>query len=92
MASSRKDEIRKLKEKSNYEFEMKDLVVTKRKLGMDVLRNKDKGELFLYQYDYLKNMVEQFRMSDAKTVDIPLVYDTKLSIVQYPKFWDENKL
>jgi hypothetical protein len=85
-ASSSKDEISKIKQKSNYEFEMKDLGATKKILGMGVLRKKNKTGLFLSQYGYLKNMVERFSMSDAKIVIIPLGHDTKLSIAQYPKF------
>ena len=47
MASSSKDEIVKFKEKLNGEFEMKDLGPAKRVLGIDILRNRDKGKLFL---------------------------------------------
>jgi len=42
MASSSKDEIVKLKEKLNDEFEMKDLGSTNSLLGIDILRNRDK--------------------------------------------------
>jgi len=38
-----KEEINKLKEKLNDEFEMKDLDISKRILGMDIMRNHDKG-------------------------------------------------
>jgi len=67
MASSRKDEIMRLKERLNGEFEMKDLGPAKRVLGIDILRNRDKGELFLSQLGYLKKVVERFRMSNSKS-------------------------
>jgi hypothetical protein len=41
------DDIRKFKEKLNGEFEMKDLGTTKTVIGTDIMRNRDKGELFL---------------------------------------------
>jgi len=46
MASSSKDEIVKLKEKLNNEFEMNDLGPAKRVLRNYILRNRDKGKLF----------------------------------------------
>ena len=46
MASSSKDEIVKLKEKLNSEFEMNDLGPAKRVLRNYILRNRDKGKLF----------------------------------------------
>jgi len=70
---------------------MKDLGPTKRVLGIDILRNRDKGELFLSQLSYLKKVVERFRMSNSKTVRTPLGNHTKLSIKQCPQSEDEKK-
>ena len=70
---------------------MKDLGPTKRVLGIDILRNRDKGELFLSQLSYLK-VVERFRMSNSKTVSTPLGHHTKLSIKQYPLSKDEKQV
>ncbi|WJX64387.1 hypothetical protein P8452_49170 [Trifolium repens] len=91
MASSDKHEIQKLKEMLNGEFEMKDLGSAKRILGMDILRDRSKGELFLSQHDYLKKVVERFRMSDSKVVNTPLGHHSKLSIKQCPQSEDERK-
>jgi len=33
-----------------------------------MLRNRDKGELFLSQLSYLKKMAEHFRISNFKTI------------------------
>ncbi|CAJ2668093.1 unnamed protein product [Trifolium pratense] len=91
MASSDKQEIQQLKEKLNGEFEMKDLGNAKRILGMDILRDRSKGELFLSQHDYLKKVVERFRMTDSKIVNTPLSHHSKLSIKQCPQSEDERK-
>ncbi|CAJ2674023.1 unnamed protein product [Trifolium pratense] len=91
MASSDKQEIQQLKEKLNGEFEMKDLGNAKRILGMDILRDRSKGELFLSQHDYLKKVVERFRMTDSKVVNTPLGHHSKLSIKQCPQSEDERK-
>ncbi|CAJ2646442.1 unnamed protein product [Trifolium pratense] len=91
MASSDKQEIQQLKEKLNGEFEMKDLGNAKRILGMDILRDRSKGELFLSQHDYLKKVVERFRMTDSKVVNTPLGHHSNLSIKQCPQSEDERK-
>jgi len=90
--SSSKNEIKKLKEKLNGEFEMKDLGPTKTVHGIDIMRNHDKGECFLSHLSYLKNVVENFRMSNFKTVSTLFGQHTKLFINQYPQFEDENKM
>jgi len=59
-------EIRKLRERLNSEFEKKYLGAAKRILGIDIVRNRVKGELFSSQYGYLKKEVNRFRMSDSK--------------------------
>ena len=71
--------------------QQKDLGPAKRVLGIDILRNRDKGELFLSQHDYLKKVVERFRMSNSKTVSTPLGHHTKLSIKQCPQSEDEKQ-
>jgi len=44
MASFDRQEIQKLKKRLNDEFEMKDLGNAKRILGMDIMRDRNKGE------------------------------------------------
>ncbi|MCI02929.1 retrotransposon protein putative Ty1-copia subclass [Trifolium medium] len=58
MAYSSKEESNMPKKNFNGELEMKDLGVANRILGMDIMRNRDKGELFLSQYNYLKKVAE----------------------------------
>ena len=52
--SANKEEIRQLKESLNTKFEMKDLGSARRILGIDIHRDRAKGELFLSQSNYLK--------------------------------------
>jgi len=80
IASSDMREIYKLKERLNDEFEMKDLGNGKRILGMDIMRDRNKGEMFLSQQGYLRKVVERFKMKDSKVVGTPLGHTTKLSI------------
>ena len=71
---------------------MKDLGPTKRVLGIDILRNRDKGELILSQLGYLKKVVEHFRISNSKIVNTPLGHHTKLSIKQCHQSEDEKQV
>jgi hypothetical protein len=57
---------------------MKDLRNAKRILGMDIVRDRSKGELFLSQHDEVKKVVERFRMSNSKVVNTPLGHHSKL--------------
>jgi hypothetical protein len=53
---------------------------------MDIMRDRSKGELFLSdQQDYFKKVVERFRMTYSKVVNILLGHHSKLSIKQYPQ-------
>nr|KYP72642.1 Retrovirus-related Pol polyprotein from transposon TNT 1-94 [Cajanus cajan] len=69
---------------------MKDLGPAKRILGMDIIRNRNEGELFLSQENYLKKVVERFRMHQSKPVNTPLGSLSKLSISQVPKTEEER--
>ena len=70
---------------------MKDLGNPKRILGMDIMRDRDKGELFLSQQGYLRKVVERFRMKDSKVVGTPLSHHTKLSMKQCPQSDEEKR-
>lgn len=64
---------------------MKDLGEARRILGMDIKRDRDKGELWLVQTDYLKKLIQKFQMDNSKSVSIPLGQHFKLSLEQVPK-------
>jgi hypothetical protein len=91
IASSSKEEIKWLKGELNSEFEMKDLETAKRILGMDIHREREKGELILSQQGYLEKVVERFRMHQSKSVSTTLGQHTKLSSKQSPSTAEERK-
>ncbi|KAA1072195.1 hypothetical protein PGT21_050324 [Puccinia graminis f. sp. tritici] len=54
-------------------FEMSDLGEIKYVLGMRVVRNRTLRTIFLVQDQYVKEMLEEYRLMDAKSVVTPLV-------------------
>ncbi|KAL1564721.1 Integrase catalytic domain-containing protein [Salvia divinorum] len=79
-----KSEIEIIKQQLQHEFEMKDLGEAKRILGMDIIRRRKTGELWLMQTEYIKKLLLRFRMSDSKGVCTPLSQQFKLSTSQRP--------
>lgn len=57
------NEIRKVKEQLRGSFEMKDLGAAKRILGMDIIRDRRKGKLWLFQTDYIQKILKKFRLT-----------------------------
>ncbi|KAH9781781.1 hypothetical protein KPL71_008610 [Citrus sinensis] len=84
LASKDRSEIKKLKDLLNAEFEMMDLGCAKRILGMDIIRNRAAGTLFVSQERYILKVLDRFDMLDAKSVQTPLGSQFKLSKVQAP--------
>ena len=70
-------EIDKLKKSLKLEFDMKDLRVAKRILGLDILRDRKKGTLSLTQ-SYVKKVLKAYRMLDSKVVSTPIPAHYKL--------------
>jgi len=62
IACKDKGEIGKLTMALKLEFEMKNLGVAKRILGIDIVGDRKKGTLTLSQIDYLKKVIELFGM------------------------------
>ena len=48
------------------EFEMEDLGPAQKILGMEITRDRQKGELYLSQRSYIKKVIDRFGMKDAK--------------------------
>ncbi|RDX64244.1 hypothetical protein CR513_57222, partial [Mucuna pruriens] len=69
---------------------MKELTEAKRILGMDIGKNRSKGELFLSQQGYMNKVVEKFRMHESKHVTTPLRQHDKLSIKHDPSTNEER--
>lgn len=78
-------EVEQLKADLKSKFEMKDLGNTKRILGMDIVRSREKGQLWLSQHVYIQRVLEKFRMHEAEEVSVPLAQHFKLSDKHRPK-------
>ncbi|KAL5557135.1 hypothetical protein UlMin_039371 [Ulmus minor] len=91
IASKDKEEIRKLKRQLGNEFEMKDLGPAKKILGMEIIRDRKQGTLFVSQCGYLRKVLAKFGMSDSKAVQTPLAAHFKLSTDMSPKTDEERK-
>ena len=76
--------IQKLKRELSKMFEMKDLVSTKCILGMDILRDRKAGKLWVSQERYIEWMLERFNMKNLKPISTPLTGHFKLSKRLYP--------
>ena len=68
IASGNKKVIKELKEKMSGEFEMKDMGKASRILGMDIIRDREKGTLILSQRKYIEKVIKTFGMQDAREV------------------------
>ena len=60
-------------------FDMKDLGSAKRILGMEILRDRKVGKLWLSQERYIEQMLERFNMKNSNPVSTPLASHFKLS-------------
>lgn len=58
---------------------MKDFSPTKKILGVELIRNKKKGIIFLTQQKYIYEVLEKLGMAKAKPVQTPLATHFRLS-------------
>ena len=72
-------EVENVKELLSNEFEMKDLGKAKKILGMEIMKDRSKGVLYLSQRKYIEKVVQRFSMDDAKGVSTSLASHFKLS-------------
>jgi len=82
-AKSRK-EITTVKKLLSSEFDMKNLGVAKKILGMEITRDRKSGLLFLSQHNYINKVLQRFNMHDSKPVSTPIAPHFKLSAAQCP--------
>lgn len=73
------NETHKLKLALGSAFKIKDLGSVKECLGMRVTRDRNEGVIKLDQEVYVKDIVEKFKMTEAKQVYTPLCVSQKLS-------------
>ena len=66
------EEVQGIKDQLKIQFEMKDLGSASRILGMDIVRNRNEGKLWLTQRDYISRVLKKFQIDSSKTVTIPL--------------------
>jgi hypothetical protein len=83
-------EINILKTQLNKEFEMKDLGVAKKILGMEIHREREKGTLYLSQRNYIEKIISSFGMENSKPVSTPLAAHFKLSAKMSPSTKEER--
>ncbi|GJR57614.1 putative polyprotein [Tanacetum coccineum] len=85
------DEVKKLKILLNTEFDMKDLGAARKILGMEIIRDRKHGKLFLSQNSYIEKIISRFGMSSAKLVNTPSSVNFRLSITCAPQTEAEIK-
>ena len=71
--------IAKLKKELSKCFAMKDLGPAKNILEMRIERDRNCNKLYLSQEKYIENVLQKFRMENAKVVSCPLAPHFKLS-------------
>jgi hypothetical protein len=84
IAAKSKKVITTLKAQLSSEFEMKDLGADKKRIGMEITRDRKSSLLFLSQHDYINKVLHRFNMPDANKVTTPIAPHFKLSSTQCP--------
>ena len=84
-------EVNKLKVLLSRKFDMKDLGVAKKILGMEIRRDRDAKRLWLSQAGYVKKVLERFSIENAKPVSTPLANHFRLSTSQCLKTVEETE-
>jgi Reverse transcriptase (RNA-dependent DNA polymerase) len=90
IAATNMGEIKKLKEQLGMTFEMKDLGVAKKILGMKITRDRSNRKLFLSLKEFAGKVIRRFGMEKIKVVSTPLATHFKLSAALSPKFDGER--
>lgn len=58
---------------------MKDLGAVKRIIGMDIVWDRSKGKLWLFQTEYIQKTLRKFKAENMKSTTTPLAMHFKLS-------------
>lgn len=90
IAGADKEVIADIKADLRRDFEMKELGDARRILGMDITRDRVKGELRLQQTEYVKKLLKKFQIESAKDVNVPFAQHFKLSMEQCPENDEER--
>ena len=89
VSGSNMQDINVLKRKLAKSFAMKDLGATKQILGMRITRDMKNRKLTLSQGEYIENVLQRFRMQNAKLVSTPLASHFKLRKHMCPETQEE---
>jgi Reverse transcriptase (RNA-dependent DNA polymerase) len=79
ITSNDHEEIESLKLDMSKRFATKDLGEAKKILGMRIHMDRERGELWLSQTEYVDKVLERFEIKDCKPVTTPLAGHFKLS-------------
>ena len=82
-------EIDKVKVQLSSKLEIKDLDRVRKILGMDIVRDMNKGRLYLMQRQYLEKAVARFGMENAKSVSSLLTPHFKLLATMAPNLEED---
>ncbi|KAG7554353.1 GAG-pre-integrase domain [Arabidopsis suecica] len=85
VACKSSEAIAQLKKDLSLKFEMKDLGPAKKILGMEIIRNRAEGVLWLSQEGYLNKILETYNMKEAKHVTTPLGAHLKMKAATVEK-------
>ena len=89
IAAKSMSQVNILKKQLSDEFEMKDLGAAKKILGMEIIRDRSVGKLFLSQQTYVEKVLQRFNMNNSKPVTVPFAAHFKLSADMSPKTNEE---
>lgn len=74
-----KDHIQELKAQLAREFDIKDLGLTNKILGMQIHRDRKDRKIWISQINYLWKVLRRFNMQDCKLISTQLPINYKLS-------------
>ena len=91
VAGSSMKEVQQVKDDLRSGFDMKDLGAARKILGMNIVRDRKAGRIWLGQSDYILRMLKRFKVDNLKETATPLAQHFKLSMDQKPKNEKERK-
>ena len=93
VAGSNMDEIKNLKLQLQLlkEFDMEDLGLAKKILGMQIMRDNQREVLQLSQVEYINRVLQRFNMGNTKPMSTPLASHFRLSKDQSPQIEEEKE-
>jgi hypothetical protein len=72
-------------------FDMKDIGVARKILGMEIFRDRRNGNIWLSQQKYVEKILLRFGMNDGKPLPVPLASHFKISSRLCPSTKEEKE-